>query len=189
MATKPAFKHWTYEEVAQLPEDGNRYEIVAGELIVTPPSPKLDHQELIGRLYVLLRPFVRAHGLGRVILSPFDVLLAKGDYLIPDLVFVRNDRIAVVTQRGVEGAPDLAVEVLSPSTAFRDRGIKRDRYAHFGVAEYWVLDPRERRFEAYRLAEDPARATVLTSGTYAWQPVPGGPVLEIDVAELFQELG
>ena len=189
MATKPAFKRWTYDEVARLPDDGNLYEIIAGELVVTPPFPDFDHQELIGRLHVLLRPFVDAHQLGQVILSPFGVVLADDDYLIPDLLFVRADRSSVVTKRGVRAAPDLVVEVLSPSTGSRDRGVKRERYAHYGVAEYWVLDPRKRRIEIHAGGADAQTVRVLASGTLGWQPVPHGPTLTIDIAKLFQDLG
>jgi Uma2 family endonuclease len=188
MATKPAFKHWTYAEFERLPvDDGNRYEIIAGELVVS-PGPGLPHQELLGRLHVLLRPFVDAHRLGRVILSPFDVLFAEGDYLVPDLLFVRSDRASIVRGRGVEGAPDLVVEILSPSTSFRDRGIKRERYALYGVAEYWVIDPRAARIDVYRLLEDAERPTTVASGSLDWQPVPGGPTLKVDLEALFRDL-
>jgi Uma2 family endonuclease len=188
MATKPAFQHWTYAEFERLPVgDGNRYEIIAGELVVS-PGPGLPHQEIVGRLHLRLRPFVDAHRLGRVILSAFDVLFAEGDYLVPDLLFVRSERASIVRKRGVEGAPDLVVEIVSPATGFRDRGIKLDRYAHYGVAEYWVIDPRAERIDVYRLLEDAERPAVLTSGTLEWQPVAGGPTLAIDVAELFRGL-
>lgn len=188
MATKPAFRHWTYADIAELPWDGNRYEIAAGELIVTPSSPGRAHQRLVGRLILLLQPFVEAHGLGEVMLSPFDVVLAPDDYLIPDLVFVRSDRSEIITDRAVEGAPDMVVEVLSRSSAFRDRGVKRERYALHGVGEYWLLDPHGRRLEIFQLADDPVRPVVLASGTLRWRPVPGGPTLEIDVTELFRDL-
>jgi Uma2 family endonuclease len=188
MGSKPAFQHWTYAEFERLPgDDGNRYEIIAGELVVN-PGPGLQHQEIVGRLHLLLRPFVDAHRLGRVILSPFDVLFAEGDYLAPDLLFVRSERASIVRERGVEGAPDLVVEIVSPSTGFRDRGLKRERYAHYGVAEYWVIDPRAGRIDVYRLLEDAERPAVLTSGTLEWQPVAGGPTLAVDVAELFRGL-
>ncbi|CAA9311771.1 MAG: hypothetical protein AVDCRST_MAG68-1396 [uncultured Gemmatimonadetes bacterium] len=187
MATKPAFQHWSYAEFERLPDDGNRYEVIAGQLVVT-PSPGFAHQEIIGRLFVQMRPFVDAHRLGHLILSPFDVLFGEGDYLVPDLSFVRADRAAIIRKHGVEGPPDLLVEVLSESTSFRDRGIKRERYAHFGVAQYWVIDPRSSQIHVYRLLEDAERPTVLTSGTLEWEPVAGGPTLSLDVAELFRGL-
>jgi len=187
MATKPAFQHWSYAEFDRLPDDGERYEVIAGELVVT-PSPGYSHQEIIGRLFVQMRPFVDAHRLGHLVLSPFDVLFGEGDYLVPDLLFVRADRASIIRKRGVEGAPDLIVEVLSESTSFRDRGIKRERYAHYAVAEYWVVDPRLARIYVYRLLEDAERPTVLTSGTLEWRPVADGPTLALDVADLFRGL-
>jgi len=187
MATKPVFQTWTYDEFARLPRgDGNRYEVIAGELVVS--SPDMPHQELIGRLHVLLRPFVDANGLGRVVLSPADVSFGPGDYFVPDMVFVRGDRLGIIRRRGIEGAPDLVIEVLSGSTAYRDRGIKRERYAHYGVAEYWVLDPDRSRIVRHRLGELAGMPAVVASGCLEWQPVPGGPTLRIDVAALFSGL-
>ncbi len=186
MATKPAFQHWTYAEFERLPDDGNRYEVIAGELVVS-PSPDFSHQEIIGRLHVLMRVFADAHKLGRLIVGPFDVLFAEGDYLVPDLLFVRTDRTSIIRKRGVEGPPDLVVEVLSDSTGFRDRGIKRERYARYGVAEYWVIDPRSALIEVYRPLVD-AEGPTVTSGTLDWQPVPGGPTLTLDLMVLFRDL-
>lgn len=187
MATHPAVREWTYAEFARLPDDGNRYEIIDGELEVT-PSPQPKHQDLIGALTERLRPFVRQNQLGRIYPGPIDLLFAEGDYLVPDLVFVRQERLDTVTDRGVESAPDLVVEVLSPSTAMRDRGIKRSRYAHYGVPEYWIIDPDRRFIDVYKLhehADRPARAV----DRLRWQPVEGGPALELDIAELFEDLG
>lgn len=187
MATKPALQQWTYDEYARLPQgDGNRYEVIAGELVVS--SPDMPHQELVGRLHVLLRPFVDANGLGRVVLSPADVLLGVGDYFIPDMVFVRSERLGIISKRGIDGAPDLVIEVLSGSTAYRDRGIKRQRYAFYGVSEYWLLNPRSSRIEVYRLTGEAETPEVLTSGILEWQPLAGGPALVIDVDALFRGL-
>src|SRR5688500_11271223 len=124
MATLPTPGRWTYEEFARLPDDGNRYEVIAGELYVS-PSPRPSHQLILTPLIMRLHPFVEQFGLGRVYIGPIDVLFAEGDYLEPDLVFVRRDRLGIVSDRGLEGPPDLVVEILSPSTAKRDRTIKR----------------------------------------------------------------
>ncbi len=186
MATQPAVREWTYAEFARLPDDGNRYEVIAGELEVT-PSPRPKHQDLIGGLAEVMRPFVRRHELGRVYPGPIDVLFAEGDYLVPDLVFVRRERLGIVTDRGVEAAPDLVVEVLSPSTALRDRTIKRERYAHYGVPEYWIIDSDRQRVEVNRLQEDADRPVIIRD-RLTWQPVADGPVLELNVAELFADL-
>jgi Uma2 family endonuclease len=104
MATQPAYSGWTYAEFARLPDDGNRYEVIAGELHMT-PAPRPFHQDVVARLIVLLRGFADRHRLGRVLPAPVDVLLSADDYLEPDLVFVRRGRSDIITDRGVEGPP------------------------------------------------------------------------------------
>jgi Uma2 family endonuclease len=185
MATQPAVREWTYAEFARLPDDGNRYEVIAGELYVT-PSPSPVHTRIAFNLASLLEAFVARHDLGWVTPAPVDVLLGESDYLQPDVVFVRRERGAEITDRGIEVPPDLVVEVLSPSTAFRDRGLKRERYAEFGVPEYWIIDPGAGRLEVYRLAEDPGRPAVVATDTLDWQPVPGGPVLTLRLSDFIR---
>lgn len=187
MATQTAPAHgWTYEEFSRLPDDGNRYEVIAGELYVTPP-PETTHQEASARFFTELRVFATQHALGNVLYAPVAVLLAEGDYLEPDIVFLRADHLRYRTRRGIEGPPDLVVEILSRTTARQDRGVKRQRYAHFDVAEYWIVDTDRRQVEVYRLQEDPEHARLVTA-RLAWQPVQGGPVLELAVAELLADL-
>lgn len=187
MATQPAVRRWTYDEFARLPEDGSRHEIIGGDLYVT-PSPRPAHQEIVARLTEILRPFVRTHHLGRVLPGPIDVLFAAGDYLEPDLAFVRQERRGIITPRGIEAAPDLVIEVVSGSTARRDRGIKRERYAWFGVAEYWIIDADAGHVEVYRMLVDPAKPQIVRD-LLVWSPVPGGPTLKISVGELLADLG
>jgi Uma2 family endonuclease len=184
MATKPAFQHWTYAEFERLPQDdGNRYEVIAGELVVS-PSPRPKHQRAAVRLTAALEVFTQEHGLGDVYAAPTDVLLADGDYLVPDLVFVRRERAGIVSERAIESAPDLVVEVISPSTALRDRGIKRERYALFGVPLYWVVDVDLRQVEVYRLAESPYEPVEIATDTLVWQPVEDGPSLTLSVPHI-----
>jgi Uma2 family endonuclease len=141
----------TYEDYAALPDDGRRYELYEGELVMN-PSPRPRHQVVIGNLYMLMAEHVRRRGLGEVYLSPIDVILSRISVLQPDLVFVARDRLGIVTERAIEGLPTLVVEVLSPSTNARDRGVKQALYARYGVAYYWVVDPPARRVEAMRLS-------------------------------------
>ncbi|HEU4454294.1 MAG TPA: Uma2 family endonuclease [Longimicrobium sp.] len=183
MASRSLAERWTYDEFAALPDDGNRYEVIAGELYVT-PAPRTAHQEVLARLIEIAGPFVRRNGLGRM-LPGADVLFGPGDYLEPDIFFVRRGRTDLVSRRGVEGAPDLVVEILSDSTAARDRGLKRERYAHFGVAEYWIIDVDARQIEIHRPGE---RLPRIERDTLRWQPVLDGPVLEIDVQELLSDV-
>lgn len=190
MEANRARHRWTYDEYARLPQPsqarGTRFEVIDGELCVT-PGPSLRHQQIVVRLTALLYRFVEENRLGEVIVSPFDVLFAEGDYVEPDLVFVRSDRLEILTERGAEGPPDLLVEVLSPSTAARDLGIKLDRYRLFSVAEYWVIDPDERTVLVWRLADGASAPLALgTADTLRWQPLVGGPSIEISVAELLR---
>jgi Uma2 family endonuclease len=186
MSTQSAVRGWTYEEFARLPDDGNRYEVIAGDLYVTPP-PDTSHQEASARFFMKLRGFADEHGVGQVLYAPTAVIFADGDYLEPDILFLRSERQHLRTRRGIEGPPDLVVEVLSPTTSKQDRGIKRERYALYGVPEYWLIDPDRGRVEVYRLQEDPDRSTVVTDWL-RWEPVEGGPVLVLNVSQLLAGL-
>lgn len=188
MSTQSAVRGWTYEEFARLPDDGNRYEVIAGDLYVTPP-PDTPHQVVGGRFYLQLGLFMtQQYDLGEVLYAPVAVLFGEGDYLEPDIVVLLNEHRHYRTRRAIEGPPDLVVEILSPSTARQDRGIKRERYAHYGVPEYWIIDPERRRVEVYRLQEDADRPTYVAD-RLRWQPLQAGPVLELNVAKLLANLG
>jgi len=129
--------------------------------------------------------FAREHGLGLVLPSPVDVLFGEGDYFEPDVVFVRAEHVHLVGDRGIECPPDLVIEILLPSTAHRDRGIKLQRYRHFGVPEYWIVDLEARTLEVWRLAQRASVSEVRHEGeTLAWTPLAGGPTLEVQVAEI-----
>ena len=150
---------WTYQEYAALPDDGKRYEIHDGELCVT-PAPSTWHQIVSANLSDVLRAHVKARNLGLVLYAPLDVILSETPeattILQPDLVYVDSDRRALIRDRGIEGPPTLAVEILSPTTARIDRTRKRALYARYGVAYLWLVDPDARAVEAY----------VLRAGTY-----------------------
>lgn len=183
MSTQPSLRRWTYDEFVRLPDDGNRYEVIGGELFVT-PSPTRLHQRVVTNIGFELEGFARAHDLGEVYIGPYDVLFGEGDYVAPDVIFVRRDRTHILRKRGAEGPPDLVVEVLSEKTSARDRKLKRERYAHFGVAEYWIVDPINRRVEIHRTTDDKARRTEIVTDSLAWEPVEGGPVLTLHLDEL-----
>lgn len=132
--------HFTYEDYKLLPE-GGRYEIVEGELLVT-PAPSARHQGILVRLILRLASFVESGNLGKVLPAPTDVVLANESVVQPDLLFVARERQVIIDPAGaVHGAPDLVVEVLSPSSASRDQVVKRKLYARYGVREYWIVDP------------------------------------------------
>jgi Uma2 family endonuclease len=149
------------DDLWDTPDDGNRYEVIGGVLFVTPP-PSWGHQRGLGMLYLRVGNHVYARGLGEVVQAPIGVVLDDENGVEPDLVYVSRERLHIITERGVFGAPDLVVEVLSPSTRSRDRGRKLRRYAAAGVPHYWMLDPRPRTLEARRLGEHGYELT----GTY-----------------------
>ncbi len=184
MATQLKHTGWTYAEFARLPSDGNRYEVIAGELYVT-PAPRPLHELVSQRLNRQLDSFVDQHDLGWVFTAPIDVLFARGEYVEPDLVFVRRERVGIITDRGIEGPPDLIVEITSDSTAKTDRGVKLRQYTQFGVPLYWIADPDARLIDVYRLQTDPT-TPIIETGTVTWTPVPGGPTLTIQVPPLFR---
>lgn len=188
MEARTSKVRWTWAEFARLPEErGVRHEVIADELHVT-PAPRPLHQRVVKAFLVEIDAFVEANRLGEVFPGPVDVILAEGDYLEPDLVFVRSGRAGMVSDRGIEGAPDLVVEIASPSTAARDRGIKRDRYRRHGVPEYWVADPDERTLEVWRLSEGDLEPRVYTADeTLVWTPTEPGPSLELSVGDLLSE--
>jgi Uma2 family endonuclease len=120
-----------------------------------------------------------------VLASPVDVLLGEGDYFEPDVVFVGAHNRHLIGDRGVECPPDLVMDILSPATAHRDRGLKLGRYRHFGVPEYWIVDMEARVIERWRFAEGADRPEVVADGaTFSWTPVEGGPTLEVSVGEI-----
>jgi len=187
MEAKRTGQRWSYAEFARVPtQRGVRHELIAGELVMT-PSPSVPHQGVVTRLVSSLHGFVHSNHLGTVLAGPIDVLLDDGEYLAPDIVFVRNGRDDIMTDRGIEGPPDLVVEVTSPSTASRDRGIKLDRYRRYGVGEYWVVDPKARSVEVWDLADGAQEATTLGGAdVLGWVPEEGQVELNIPLAELFE---
>lgn len=142
-----AKKKLTYSDYATIPDDGKRYEVLEGGLLVTPaPSPL--HQRVSFRLQRQLADYFGARSLGEVFNAPIDVILSDHDIIQPDLVIV--DRPERVSTRGIEGAPLLVVEILSPSTRKRDRTVKARRYAALGIPHFWLVDPDAHRLECYR---------------------------------------
>jgi Uma2 family endonuclease len=141
----------TYSDYAALPGDGRRYELNQGELSEI-PTPGTQHQRTLLALGARLYEHVRARGLGEVLPAPTDCILSDVTVLQPDIIYVATDRLAIISERGIEGAPTLVVEVLSPSTARLDRDRKMRLYAEHGVPYYWIVDPEARSIEAFALA-------------------------------------
>ena len=139
----------TYEDYLLLPDDGQRHEIIDGEHYVN-PAPNTKHQETVMNLILSIAVFVRQKHLGRVYVAPCDVVLSTVDILQPDLMFISNEREDLITRANVQGAPNLVVEVLSPSTRTVDATLKLQRYDRFGVDECWLVDPDEQSVTIYR---------------------------------------
>jgi len=153
----PAQGQWTYADFLRLPDDGVRYEIIDGVLYMT-NAPDPEHQYVVGEIFAGLRNFAKAHNLGVVYTAPIEVHLPGiAQPVQPDVLFVSQARREIVKAKFIEGAPDLIVEVTSPSTARADRKVKLDAYERAGVQEYWIVNPRTRVIEIY----------ALTRGEYA----------------------
>lgn len=136
---------FTYEDYLLLPED-RRYEIIGGELFLTPaPTPR--HQIVVSNLQYALESFVRQRRLGVVLPSPCGVVLSATDIVQPDLSFVSVERASIVGEKHVSAAPDLVIEVLSPGTAERDQTLKAKTYERYGARELWIVSPEARTIE------------------------------------------
>ncbi len=129
----------TYADYRATPDD-ERYELIDGELILA-PAPRISHQMIQSSVAHRLLQFVYESGAGYVFLAPTDVALSDTDVVQPVILFVSNERARIITENDIQGAPDFVIEILSPSTARRDRGIKRALYERHGVKEYWMIDP------------------------------------------------
>jgi len=140
----------TYEDYLLFPDDGLRHEILDGEHYVT-NAPSRWHQKAVTNLvYFFMDLLRREPALGEVYTGPFEVLFSKHNVALPDLVFVSRERIGILTEKNIEGAPDLIIEVLSRSTRQRDETIKSDIYESFGVREYWLVDPKLQTVRVFR---------------------------------------
>lgn len=182
MAVAPA-RLLTYDDLPETADERKRYEIISGRMVVT-PVPVPVHQQVCTRLGVWSYNFVERNRLGVLYTSAPDVRLSPHDVVVPDLVFVSNERRDIVGPNLIDGAPDLIVEVLSPSTRTRDRREKAALYARSGVREYWLVDPRARAVTV-RALESGEETTVRETGVVRSTVLPG---FEVDVAELFADL-
>ena len=152
-----------YTDLESMPDDGRRYEIHGGELVVV-PSPRLGHQVTVGEVFSLLRDYAREAG-GLALVAPFDIVFDEFDVVQPDVLFFRAERVHLLRPDAVtRHAPDIVVEVLSPSTASTDRGRKRWLFARYGVPEYWIVDPIARRIEIHAFENGEYRETQVASG-------------------------
>jgi len=148
----PKVQKWTYKEYAAIPEDGLRHEIIDGEHFVN-PSPSTQHQHVSKRLQYQIYTKIELAGLGVMFNAPMDVQLSENDIVQPDLVVILNENVRKITPTKIKVAPNLVVEILSPSTSGNDQTIKKDLYERSGVTEYWVVDPFEQQVDQWILQD------------------------------------
>lgn len=173
---------FTYEDYLQLPED-KRYEIIEGELYMV-PSPNCSHQTISQKLFLALHDHITSRGLGTVFYAPLDVVPSEENVIQPDLIFISRERSYIITDKNICGMPDLVVEILSPGTAYRDKGIKRKLYAKYDVKEYWIVDPDQRMVEVLALEE----GEFLSAGVYTEKTPLKSPILTelgVDLSKVF----
>ncbi|MBI2837878.1 MAG: Uma2 family endonuclease [Acidobacteria bacterium] len=172
----------TYEDYLALPNDGKRYEIMRGDLYVS-PSPVPRHQIILSRVFDALREYARAHSWGVILPAPLDVLLSQTNIVEPDIIGIAAARKGIIAEKNIEGTPDFLVEIISESTRRNDKVLKLKLYAEFGVKEYWIVDPVIDTVEIFSPAEvGLTRIAEVTAGTADSRLLAG---FSIDVAQLF----
>ncbi|WP_338833512.1 hypothetical protein MHLNE_24430 [Moorella humiferrea] len=173
---------YTYDDYIRL-DDDNRYEVVEGELLLT-PSPGFKHQDVVRKLAGLLSAWIEGQNLGVVITAPFDVVLARDTVLQPDIVYLARENYHRLTNVCLQGAPDLVIEVISPSTIRRDRISKSRLYLKYGVKEYWLVDPEGGTVEIFTNTPEGWRL----AGTFSQEEVLNSPLLPglaVDLTAVF----
>ena len=172
---------FTYEDYLLLPEHDRR-ELIEGDFYLA-PLPITRYQDILRNLSTVLWDFVRRNSLGIVYWAPYDVVLSKLNVVQPDIIYISNQRRDIITENNISGAPDLVIEILSPGTADRDRGLKQCIYARYGVQEYWIVDPIENSVEVMELGEQ----GYIAAGTYLSGDVSSSllPGLHLGLDEIF----
>jgi len=174
--------HLTYAELSRLPADGHRYELFDGEAHMS-PSPSARHQRVLANLLVAFRAAIRDGS--EVFIAPLDVVLSPTTALQPDLVLILAGNAQIVRDV-IRGVPDLVLEVLSPSTAEMDRGLKLETYARHGVGEYWIVDPEREEIEVHRLDREAGAYRLVEAFRRGGRVAsPLLTALAVDVAEIF----
>ncbi len=185
MASQSRPVKYTVEDYLLFPDDGKRHEVIDGEHYVT-PSPNTKHQRIVRNLLYTLHSFATRHRLGEAFAAPYDVILSEVDVVEPDLLFVSAARAAIITEKNVQGQPDLVVEVISEGTRRTDEVVKRKRYEQFGIKEYWIVDPELETVKVYRMTEKGyVRTAELSNEAKDSLTTPLLPNLCLPLAELF----
>ncbi|HEX9973495.1 MAG TPA: Uma2 family endonuclease [bacterium] len=141
-------KVYSYQDYFELPDDGNKYEIIEGELIMS-PAPFTMHQRIVRKIIFALLKFIEEEQTGELFFAPTDVVLSNSNVIQPDILFILNENLNIITEKNIKGVPDLIIEIISPATGYYDLSGKKDLYEKFGVREYWIIDPMKQRVDIY----------------------------------------
>lgn len=160
----------TYKDYLSLPNDSNRYQILEGELVIT-PSPSVKHQKVSRNLEFILFSYIKDNDLGEIYDAPIDVMLDNINIVVPDIVFVLKDRINIIEDNKIVGAPDLVIEILSHSSVRYDRIRKTQIYSSHGVEWYWIVDAENQTLEEYHLEGSTYRITGAYDGDAVFCPL------------------
>lgn len=175
----------TVGDYRNLPETGPRYQLIGGDLFMA-PAPNRYHQEISRNLELMLGSYLKENPIGKMYHAPFDVVLDEFNVFQPDILFVSRDRYSILTDAGIEGAPDFIVEILSPKTARLDLDNKRKMYIRHGVRELWIIDPETRSILVYRSDRDLSNPVATRrEGDHLESPL--FPGLRIETKELFAQ--
>jgi len=177
---------WTYEDYLAFPEDGKRYEIIEGDCLMS-PAPRTKHQDISFRLTSFLYRHLQKSRQGRAFAAPTDVILSDINIVQPDILVVLAARTSIITEKNIQGAPDIVIEIISETSRKTDEITKKKLYERYGVSEYWIVDPELALVKIYRLtdgrygrAEERAEERGETVTTAL---LPG---LDISLTELFE---
>ena len=141
-------KVYTYQDYLNLPQNDSQYQLIGGELVMT-PAPKIIHQVVAKRIFLLLNNFAEKTQSGQVFFAPCDVYLNDLNVVQPDIFFIANENKKIITEDNIKGSPDVIIEILSPNSAYYDLIEKKELYENSGVKEYWIVDPKKERIEIY----------------------------------------
>jgi Uma2 family endonuclease len=186
MSSRPHHVKFTYEDYLLFPEDGKRHELIDGEHFMT-PAPNTKHQEISRNLLLVIGIFLENHPIGKIFDAPYDVLLSDLDVVQPDLLFISSGRSSIITEKNVQGPPDLVIEILSDSTRKTDEVIKRKLYERNGIPEYWIVDPELETVKIYRMSDQGyARTAEYSKENGDTLTTPLLPDLQIHLSKIFK---
>ncbi len=186
MAQPISSTKFTYEDYTLFPDDGRRHELIDGDHFVT-PAPRTKHQKISTNLIGCLYVYIQKSKSGLVFAAPTDVVLSELDVIQPDLLYISSARATIITEKNIQGAPDLVVEILSDGSRKTDEIIKRKLYERYKIPEYWIIDPELETVKIYRLSDQgygPKEELSLESNSTLTTPLL--PNWELSLQQLFE---